>query len=629
MKKLLTALLCLALLAQLSFPVWAEDELEIERDQEFVFYAEQERDAEDVVVEIEESDTPIVEGVDEISLDEALGINADLLELDNWLFGNSEEGTVKNQAEDIINSGKCGDNLTWMLDELGVLTISGTGKMWDFSNETDYYDYHVCPWTDNKDNIRKVIFENGITYVGSKAFEDCIMLDTVIFSDTIIDISDFAFRNCEKLDNIKLPAYLESLRGGVFTYTNISSLTYPGTVGFAGSCDWCNNLRTVVFNARTRGSFMISNGLFANCPSLESITVEEGHRTLHSHEGVLYFKNILLQYPNGKKSNRYEVEDGCNIIGAGAFLGTTMLQTISLPRSINSIESNAFGYCKNLNTVEYEGSEEEWKAISIDYGNEALINASITFNIPSERHIPVTDAAVPATCTTTGLTEGSHCSACGMVIVAQQSIPATGHTPVTDPAVPATYTQTGLTEGSHCSVCGEIIVQQQIIPKLEPTGVILNKKKATLYVGMKLNLMATAEPSEAETILTWTSSNNKVATVNSEGVVKALKKGTAIITVTTSNGLSATCKITVPVAPTKVVLNKKKATMKVGKKLQLKASLTPTKAKTAFTWTSSNKKVATVSSKGVVKALKPGKTKITVKTANGKKATIIITVTKK
>jgi len=84
----------------------------------------------------------------------------------------------------------------------------------------------------------------------------------------------------------------------------------------------------------------------------------------------------------------------------------------------------------------------------------------------------------------------------------------------------------------------------------------------------------------------------------------------------------------VPAVPTKVTLNKTKATLKVGKKLTLKATLTPANAKTSFTWISSNKKVATVTSKGVVKAIKPGKVKITVKTSNGKKATITITVKK-
>ena len=86
--------------------------------------------------------------------------------------------------------------------------------------------------------------------------------------------------------------------------------------------------------------------------------------------------------------------------------------------------------------------------------------------IPATGHTEVPDAAVAPTCTTTGLTEGSHCSVCGAVIVAQEVVPATGHTEATDAAVAPTCTTTGLTEGSHCSVCGVIIVAQETVAAL-------------------------------------------------------------------------------------------------------------------------------------------------------------------
>ncbi|MCQ2256756.1 MAG: hypothetical protein MJZ41_02040, partial [Bacteroidaceae bacterium] len=73
-------------------------------------------------------------------------------------------------------------------------------------------------------------------------------------------------------------------------------------------------------------------------------------------------------------------------------------------------------------------------------------------------HQLVTDAAVPATCTEAGKTEGSHCSVCKDTIVAQEVIEAPGHIVVVDEAVPATCTVAGKTEGAHCSVCEEILV---------------------------------------------------------------------------------------------------------------------------------------------------------------------------
>ena len=97
--------------------------------------------------------------------------------------------------------------------------------------------------------------------------------------------------------------------------------------------------------------------------------------------------------------------------------------------------------------------------------------------IPTTEHTVVVDKAVEPTCTETGLTEGSHCSVCGTVLVAQEVIPATGHTVVVDEAVEPTCTETGLKEGSHCSVCGTVLVAQQEIPATGHT-VVTDEGKA-------------------------------------------------------------------------------------------------------------------------------------------------------
>ena len=73
----------------------------------------------------------------------------------------------------------------------------------------------------------------------------------------------------------------------------------------------------------------------------------------------------------------------------------------------------------------------------------------------------------------------------------------------------------------------------------------LNKTKVTLAKGKTVTLKATVTPSSANEKLTWSSSNKKVATVSKKGKVKAIKKGTATITVKTSSGKKATCKVTV------------------------------------------------------------------------------------
>ena len=94
-------------------------------------------------------------------------------------------------------------------------------------------------------------------------------------------------------------------------------------------------------------------------------------------------------------------------------------------------------------------------------------------------HVEATDAAVDATCTTAGKTEGKHCSVCNEVLQAQEEIPALGHTEVVDAAVEATCTESGLTEGKHCSVCNEVLKAQETVAAKGHTEVIDAGKEPT------------------------------------------------------------------------------------------------------------------------------------------------------
>ena len=134
--------------------------------------------------------------------------------------------------------------------------------------------------------------------------------------------------------------------------------------------------------------------------------------------------------------------------------------------------------------------------------------------------------------------------------------------------------------------------------------------------------------------LAYKSSNKKIITVSKKGKVTAKKKGKAKVTAYAKANKKKKVVITVTVGTpvTKVKLNKKKATLYVKKTLKLKATVTPKKASNKkVVWKTSNKKIATVSSKGKVTAKKKGKVTITATAADGsgKKATAKITVKKK
>jgi len=118
----------------------------------------------------------------------------------------------------------------------------------------------------------------------------------------------------------------------------------------------------------------------------------------------------------------------------------------------------------------------------------------------------------------------------------------------------------------------------------------------------------------------WSSSNKKVATVTATGVVKAVGKGTAVITCKTADGtnLTASCTITSIVRVSRVKLNKTSVAVKRGGRVALKATVAPTIANNrAVAWTSSNKSIATVAANGVVTGKKKGKAVITCKAKDG------------
>ena len=161
------------------------------------------------------------------------------------------------------------------------------------------------------------------------------------------------------------------------------------------------------------------------------------------------------------------------------------------------------------------------------------------------------------------------------------------------------------------------------------SGITLNKKKLTLGAGEKFTLKATVKPNNATNkTVQWTTSNKKAVTVDKGKVAtnKKLKKTTKVTITAAADGKKASCTITVKAAPKKVTLNAKKKTLKKGKTFQIKAKLPKNTASYTIKYKSSNRKVATVSAKGKVKAVKKGKATITVTTFNKKSAKIKITV---
>lgn len=156
----------------------------------------------------------------------------------------------------------------------------------------------------------------------------------------------------------------------------------------------------------------------------------------------------------------------------------------------------------------------------------------------------------------------------------------------------------------------------------------LDQTSLSLNVGESVTLTATVLPEYAtDKTVTWTSSNTSVATVDSNGKVKAIAGGSTTITAT-AGGVSASCTVTVTVPVTSISLNKTELTLKIGESETLVATVSPSNASNkSVSWKSENTNVATVNQSGKVTAVEEGTAKITVTTKDGsKKATCVVTV---
>ena len=191
------------------------------------------------------------------------------------------------------------------------------------------------------------------------------------------------------------------------------------------------------------------------------------------------------------------------------------------------------------------------------------------------------------------------------------------------------------------------VVSGHSLGKTKITAKLHNKKTATITVWVvipveEVRIPESAELARGKTLtlkpeylpenatekkVKWTSLSPKVASVTSGGVVKGLKAGTAVIRAKTDNGVIAECTVTVYNPVTQVKLNRTSLTLSLYEQKTLTATYKPKNAAhTMITWSSSNKKVATVDENGLVTGLAKGKCTITAKSENGKTAKCTVTV---
>lgn len=163
------------------------------------------------------------------------------------------------------------------------------------------------------------------------------------------------------------------------------------------------------------------------------------------------------------------------------------------------------------------------------------------------------------------------------------------------------------------------------LPRLEPSGV--NAEATRLMLGVKEKYALDAQAIGSGSKVTFKSSNKKVATVTSKGVIQGVKKGNATITGTVKGGAEVVYEVQVVAAPNRVKLDKSSISLGVKESFLMTPTI-PDGTHASFTWSTSDKTVATVSKTGKITGRKAGKATVTVKTQNGKTAKVTVKVYK-
>ena len=309
-----------------------------------------------------------------------------------------------------LASGTCGENLTWILDENGTLTISGTGAM-------------TSPvwWNSYKDSIKTVVIKDGVTTIEEGAFEDCENLTSITIPASVTKIGDYAFENCTNLTHASIKSSVVSIGRyafnnceGLANITISGSLTKIGDYAFSGCSNLidvtilgsaeiigdyafenCANLsrvsiksgltsigKSAFIDCESLASIVLPDGVtqigdyaFNNCKSLASLTlpasvtnigedvfsgcstlarieVDSENQNYTSLDGVLFSKDLIkiIRYPEGR-SGDYTIPSNVTSIGNFAFKGCAGLTNVIIPNGVTSIGELAFSGCKNLSVV--------------------------------------------------------------------------------------------------------------------------------------------------------------------------------------------------------------------------------------------------------------------------------------
>ena len=276
------------------------------------------------------------------------GTDASWKHITSWNAGLGGNVTIHSTG---VFTGKCGDNLTWKIDNNEVLTISGTGRIPDY-NDPSSGGNNTAPWYGYAYQIKKVVLGSGVQNIGNNAFAGCYGMTDITIPDGVTSIGDSAFDWCSALTEISIPGTVSSIGSWAFSRCALREVEIP------------------------QGITSIQSDTFWACTQLTKITIPASVTSI----GYEAFSGCALR--------EVEIPQGITSIQSRTFQNCTYLTKITIPDSVTSVDAYAFLDCHALKTVYYGGTEAQWEGMHVDNyagNNSALLDATLYFEMQYQR----------------------------------------------------------------------------------------------------------------------------------------------------------------------------------------------------------------------------------------------------
>ncbi len=243
----------------------------------------------------------------------------------------------------------------------------------------------------NCSNLKEIVFPDSVTLIDDYAFVNCSSLEKIVIPETVTSIGYAAFSGCSALKSVSIPEGITEIDS--YTFMNCDSLetlyipegvTKIQSYAFEG----CDSLKTISLPDSVTE---IGVGAFVGCPSIQKLTLPDGLVALYNGAFALctglqeinWSENLTIlancSFQDCDSLVHLDFPEQLEVIGVNTFMDCDNLKSISLTPGTTLISDGAFYGCDALTDVYFGGTEEEWNAIYIGDGNEALLSATIHF----------------------------------------------------------------------------------------------------------------------------------------------------------------------------------------------------------------------------------------------------------